>query len=172
MSVEEGYLLDTNVASAAFDKGNPAYDVIRKQLEQLDDTRGIVFICTISAGEVKYGLKVAPSIDADRQLLVQDAMAQYECLDVNHHTSESYSEIRANLFKKYSPKDRRNRLVRKHVEELIESTTGKELGIDENDLWIVSTAVEYNLVFVTRDQQEGMKRIVEAAGYASRTLYW
>ena len=59
----------------------------------------------------------------------------------------------------------------KHVEDLVEPTTGKELGIDENDLWIVSTAVEYNLVFITQDQKGSMRRIIEAAGYASRTLY-
>jgi len=60
----------------------------------------------------------------------------------------------------------------KRIEDLIEPTTGRELGIDENDLWIVSTAVECNLVFITRDQKGSMKRIIEAANYASRTLYW
>jgi predicted nucleic acid-binding protein len=99
-------------------------------------------------------------------------MAQYECLNIDRHTGEPYSYIRANLFKKYSPRTQRNRLTIKHIEDLIEPTTGKELGIDENDLWIVSTAVEYNLVFITRDQKGSMRRIVEAAGYESRTLFW
>lgn len=99
-------------------------------------------------------------------------MAQYECLDIDCNTSEPYSDIRASLFKKYSPRDRRNRLIMKRIEDLVEPTTGKELGIDENDLWIVSTAVEYNLVFITRDQKGSMRRIVEAANYTLRTLFW
>ncbi|MBL7208767.1 MAG: PIN domain-containing protein [Dehalococcoidia bacterium] len=169
-TIEEGYLLDTSVASAVFDKGSPGHFEVRNNLEQLGE--GIVYICPIAVSEIEYGLKVAPSIDSDRQLIVRSAMAQYECLDIDYYTSEPYSDIRANLFKKYSPRDRRNRLTMKRVEDLIEPTTGKELGIDENDLWIVSTAVEYNLVFITRDQKGSMKRIVEAADYTSRTLYW
>ena len=167
---EEGYLLDTSVASAVFDKGNPAHSMVRTSLEQLGE--GIVYICPISVGEIEYGLKVAPSIDLGRQSAVRGVMAQYVCLDIDQHTGESYSEIRANLFKKYSPRDRRNKLAVKRVEDLVEPTTGKELGIDENDLWVVSAAVQYNLVFITRDRKAGMKRIVEAADYASRTLYW
>jgi tRNA(fMet)-specific endonuclease VapC len=170
LGIKDGYLLDTNVASAVFDKGRPDHSMVRNNLEQLG--KGIVCICPISVGEIEYGLKVAPSVDLDRQFIVRDAMAQYECLDISRHTSEPYSDIRANLFKKYSPRDSRGRLTMKCVEDLIEPTTGKELGIDENDLWIVSTAVEYNLVFITRDRQGGMKRIIEAANYTFRTLYW
>ena len=170
MEIEEGYLLDTSVSSAVFDKGNPAHDEIREQLKQLGE--GIICICPVSVGEIEYGLKVAPSIDSSRQIMVRDIMAQYECADIDRHTSESYSNIRANLFKRFSPKNRRNRLIKKHVEDLVETTTGKELGIDENDLWIVSTAVEYNFVFITRDQKGGMKRVIEAADYISRTLFW
>jgi tRNA(fMet)-specific endonuclease VapC len=168
--IEEGYLLDTNIASAVFDKGRPDHSTVRNNLEQLGE--GVVYVCPISIGEIEYGLKVAPSIDSDRQLAVREAMEQYECLDISRHISEPYSEIRANLFKKYSPKNRRGRLTKRHVEDLIEPTTGIELGIDERDLWIVSTAVEYNLVFITQDQKGGMKRIIEVANYTFRTLYW
>lgn len=169
-NIEEGYLLDTSVASAVFDKGHPDHSKVRNNLEQLRE--GIVYICPISIGEIEYGLKVAPSINSGRQLIVRGAMAQYECLHIDRYTSEPYSDIRANLFNKYSPRDLRNRLTMKRIEDLIEPTTGKELGIDENDLWIVSIALEYNLVFITRDQKGSMKRIVEAANYTSRTLYW
>ena len=111
---EEVYLLDTSVASVVFDKVNPDHSTVRKNLEQLGE--GIIYICPVSVGEIEYGLKVAPSIDSSRQIMVQDAMAQYECLDIDRHASESYSDIRANLFRRYSPKDRRNRLIKKHVD--------------------------------------------------------
>lgn len=170
ISVEEGYLLDTSVASAVFDEGHRAHTEIRKHLEQFGE--GVIYICTVSVGEIKYGLKVAPSIDSGRQAMVHGAMTQYECLDIDLHCAEAYSDIRAALFKKYSPRDRRNRLAEKHIEDLAEPTTGKELGIDENDLWIVSAAVEYNLIFITRDQKGSMIRVIEAAGYLPRTLFW
>ena len=57
----------------------------------------------------------------------------------------------------------------KYVEDIIDRTTGKELGIQENDLWILSVAVQYNLVFVTNDR---MIRAIEATRYSDRTEYW
>jgi predicted nucleic acid-binding protein len=48
-------------------------------------------------------------------------------------------------------------------EALIERISGKSLGIDERDLLIASIAVQYNLILTTNDQNEGMKRIKEAA---------
>ena len=46
------------------------------------------------------------------------------------------------------------------------------MGIQENDLWIVSTAVQYNLVFVTDDRRGGMRNIIEKANYSHRTQFW
>ena len=96
-------------------------------------------------------------------------MASFNVLEITRYTARTYAEARANLFRKYSPRDRRGRLTAKYVEDLVERTTGKELGIQENDLWIVSTAVEQNLIFVTRDR---MQRVIDAAQYAQRTEYW
>lgn len=166
----EVYLLDTNIASAAFDKGNPNHNGIRERLELIGE--GCAYICSVSLGEIEYGLKVAPLIDTERQSVVREAMSQYECWGIDRHSAEAYSNIRATLFKKYSPRNRRGRLTTKRVEDLVEPTTGKELGIDENDLWIVSVAVQYNVVFVTWDQGGGMQRVIEAAEYSPRTEYW
>ena len=96
-------------------------------------------------------------------------MSRYRTLDVDRHTARTYAEIRANLFRTHSPKNRRGRLTKNYVEDLIDRTTGKELGIQENDLWIVSVAVQYNLTFVTGDR---MQRVIEAANYSDRTDYW
>jgi len=54
----------------------------------------------------------------------------------------------------------RNRLKEKRPEDLLDRTTSRELGIQENDLWIVSVAVQYNLRFITGDK---MDRILAAA---------
>ena len=42
----------------------------------------------------------------------------------------------------------------------MDSTTSKELGVQENDLWIVSVAIQYDLRFITTDK---MQRIAEVA---------
>ena len=96
-------------------------------------------------------------------------MASFKVLHVDQHTAKTYAEIRAKLFRTHAPRNRRGRLTKKYVEDLVDRTTGKELGIQENDLWIVSVAVQYNLIFVTNDK---MQRVIEAAIYADRTEYW
>lgn len=166
----EVYLLDTCIASAAWDQRNKAHSTIRPRLLQLDQER--MFISSPTIAEIEYGLKVAPSIDANRQHMVRQAMTAYQVLSVDKHTAEPYSNIRTELFKKYAKRDSRDRMKVRYVEDLVERTTGKELGIQENDLWILSVAVQYNLLFITGDRGGGMQRIVEAANYNHRTQYW
>jgi len=165
----EGYLLDTCVASAAWDMGNPCHRQVQNSLSQIDND--YVFISCITLAEIEYGLKTAPQIDAPRQKQVREEMSAYEVRDVNKHTAVHYSDIRAKLFNIYAPHENRNRRL-KYVENLCEETSGLTLGIQENDLWIVSVAVQYNFILVTRDRAGGMKRVVDAASYQSRTQYW
>ncbi len=169
MPPTEGYLLDTPVSSAAWDAVDRSHDAVRRRLAALD---GLLYVSSISAGEVEYGLGVSPAVDPQRHRDVRLAMSAYDVLDVNKHTGEAYGRIRANLFERYAPRNQRGRLTRKYVEDLTDPTTSKELGIQENDLWIVSVAVQYNLVLVTFDKAGGMRRIVEAADYLERTEFW
>ncbi len=167
MNSIEGYLLDTNIASASWDYGAPSHGCVRQRLEELGNA--LVYVAAVSIAEVEYGLQIAPSIDAQRQSTVRSAMASYRVLHVDQHTAQAYAEIRANLFRTHAPRNRRGRLTKKHVEELVDRTTGRELGIQENDLWIVSIAVQYNLKLVTNDR---MPRVIEAASYSDRTESW
>jgi len=166
----EGYLLDTNIASLAFDAGRKEHVEVRERLSKLGEET--IFICPVSVGEVEYGLKVACPADETRQNVVRKALGNYETLLIDRHTAESYSTIRAELFNKYGIKRSSGKFKTKYVEELIDPTSGKELGIQENDLWIASVAIQYNLVFITSDHAEGMRRIIEAAGHEARTEYW
>ena len=167
MTAIEGYLLDTSIASASWDRRAPRHSDVRRRLENLDSH--LVFVAAVSIAEVEYGLRVAPEIDSQRQSLVRNAMARFNVLEVTQHTARTYAEIRAKLFQAHAPRNRRGRLTQKYVEDIVETTTGKELGIQENDLWIVSTAVEQNLIFVTGDR---MCRVIEAAHYSERTEFW
>lgn len=163
----EGYLLDTSIASAAWDYGAPSHRIVRQRLERLGDAP--VSVAAVSIAEVEYGLQVAQYIDTQRQAAVRSAMASFHVLDVDRHTGETYAGIRANLFRKHSTRGNRGKLTKRYVEDLVDRTTGKQLGIQENDLWIVSVAVQYNLIFVTNDK---MRRVIEAAKYSERTDYW
>lgn len=167
MNSIEGYLLDTTIASASWDCGAPGHTNVRQRLEKLGNA--LVYVSAVSIAEVEYGLRTAPAIDVQRQSTVRDAMAGFKVLDVDRHTAEAYAEIRADLFRAHSPRNRRGRLTQRRVEDLVDRTTGKELGIQENDLWIVSVAVQYNLIFVTNDR---MQRVIDAATYSERTEFW
>lgn len=166
----EGYLLDTVIASWLWDGDNRNHAACRKWFAGLGDSP--VFVSAITLGEVAYGLGVSPAIDPQRHAQVRAAMTGYEVLRIDHHTGETYGVIRAALFARYSPRDVRGRLQKKTPEDLVEPTTGKALGIQENDLWIVSTAVQYDLQLVTSDRAEGMRRVLDAARYLHRTTFW
>lgn len=166
----EVYLLDTSIASAAWDRGHKAHTTVRNQLAQLAQDR--IFVSAITLAEIDFGLKVAPSIDVSRQKIVRGAMKTYQILAIDEHTAQPYSDIRATLFKKYSPKTIRGTMKLKYVEDFVDAVSGKQLGIQENDLWIVSLSVQYNYVLITADQGGGMRRVVEAASYQDRTKFW
>lgn len=69
--------------------------------------------------------------------------------------------LRGELFRRYAHRDKRGRIKAKRPEELRDTTSARELGIQENDLWIVSVALQYDLYLITRD--EHLKRILEIA---------
>ncbi len=166
----EGYLLDTSVASWVWDGGNPNHIFALTKLAELSDAP--VFVCAITIGEIERGLGVSLAMDAQRHVNVRRAMAGYEVLPIDHHTGRTYGEIWARLFNQYAPRNRRGRLTKKAPEDLVDPTTGRALGIQENDLWIVSVAVQYDLRFITGDKRGGMPRVLEAANYLHQAEFW
>lgn len=163
------YLLDTNVASWASYQGSRYHQQIRPQVDALGNDA--VFVCPVTLAEVEYGLNAAPMQETSRQN-IRNAIAEYQVLELNRHTAVEYGTIRARLFHRFAPRDNRNQFSSGYVEDLREPTTGKQLGIQENDLWIVSIAVQYNVVFITADRRGGMKNIVDAANHNDRTQFW
>jgi tRNA(fMet)-specific endonuclease VapC len=154
----DAYLLDTSIASIAFDAGNASHADVHRRLTELADAS--ISICAVSLGEVEYGLQVSPGIDPERHQLVRNNLLQYQILTIDRHTGKLYGELRGELFRKYGTRDARGRLKEKRPEDLLDRTTSWELGIQENDLWIVCVSVQYNLRFVTADK---MERILAAA---------
>ena len=162
------YLLDSNIPGIASYPGHNLHQSVISWLKQINESR--LYISSVSVGESKFGLNLNP-LPQNIQDDIQRVRDAYQILPIDHHTADEYAIIRAKLFNKYAPKDHRNKLKTRYVEDLCENTTGKELGIQENDLWIVSVAVQHHMKLVTTDKKGGMKKIVGIANYTNRTRF-
>ena len=166
---DEGYLLDTSIASIAVYERHRLHGEVRMRLDSMESD--IIFISAISVAESEYGLNLNP-LERHELQAIRKAIETYQIMPIDHHTAKVYGEIRAELFRSYAPRNNRAKVSTRYSEDLREPTSGKELGIQENDLWIVSVAVQYNLIFLTRDSAGGMQKIVEKANYVHRTEFW
>ena len=167
----DGYLLDTSVASWAWNEDSRHHQYARERLAQL--SYDLIFVSPFTLAEIEYGLQISTNMDAERRRAIRAAMGSYhQSLPIDKYTSEAYAAIRAALFQRFASRDLRQRFKTKRVEDLVDRTTGQALGIQENDLWIVSVAVQYDLRFVTGDRNTGMRRVLEAAQYTQSTEFW
>ena len=167
----DGYLLDTTAASALWDQRHHDHSKIKGFLRNVAESPTWVSIVVI--GEVEYGLKIVPQMDEDRQGEVRRQMARFlRILDVNKHTIEPFSDLRAALFKEYSPRDRRARLRTKWPEDLRERTTATELGVQENDIWIAAQAIQYNLMLITSDHMRRLQEVSATLTYPLQLAPW
>ncbi len=136
------YLFDTNIWSKWF-RSEP---FILNKIRQIDQN-STIYLSVVVWGEVIYGAKASEKFDFK---LYRDFIYQSKpvILPLDKSVSEVYGELRASLYKKYLS----NAKNKKHPEQLIDTTTATEIGIDENDLWIVSQAMAYNLTLITNDK--------------------
>ncbi len=153
-----GYILDTNVIRHWFDGDAGRFPAV-KSAADARAANSPLYVSAITLGEIEYGHAWNPAgAGAKRDEFVAFVRRQLpQILQVSRHTAEPYGRVRAQLAKRFPPEDGWNKKIR--PEQLYDPITARELGIDENDLWIVAQAVERNLVLVTSDK---MKRIREA----------
>ena len=156
----DSYLLDTNVASWLLDAGD------KKHQGALNFVKGVggddlIYLSRVTIAEIEYGYKINPNVDKARKKVIDQRIALFQLREINRHTTEPYSEIRAALFRQFAPRNKRNLPKSKRSESLIDRTTGKELGIQENDIWIAAIAVQYNLVLVTQDEMRNIQQVLK-----------
>jgi tRNA(fMet)-specific endonuclease VapC len=156
----QGYLLDTNIVSYWFDGKCPQNGAVAGHVARLPPGTPLA-ISAVTLGEIEYGMRVRSAdpdeIEAEFQAFILEQLPQV--LDVTRTTRTYYGILRARLFERFAPSESRRKGRR--PEQLTDPATGRELGIQENDLWIAAQAFEYNLVLVTND---GLVRIREAGG--------
>jgi predicted nucleic acid-binding protein len=142
----EIYLFDTNIWSKWF-RSEP---FMLNKIAQIDKTSRIFLSCVVW-GEVMYGAKANKAFDFKSYSEFIHHSAEPEILLIDKHVSDIYGELRASLFEKYLRKGKNKR-----PEQLINPVTATEIGIDENDLWIVAQAIAYNLTLVTNDKMHNI----------------
>jgi tRNA(fMet)-specific endonuclease VapC len=152
------YLLDTNIASALWDSNNPYHEHARKFVEGLGENR--VYISRFVEAEILYGHKVYAGSDPARRRIIEDRMRAFPLVkDVDKHTAEPYSDIRAALFSKFGDRDREGKMKKKRPESLVDKTTSEQLQIQENDLWMAALAVQHNMSLVSDDKMKRIKKV-------------
>lgn len=156
-----GYLLDTNIIRFWFDADRPEHAAVDRRIGQLPGASPLA-LSVITLGEIEYGHRVLHNASDPAQEegffdFVENRLPIK--LDVGRHTRTAYGSLRARLFERFAPRNRRKKSIR--PEELIDPTTSLELGIQENDLWIASQALEHNLVLVTHDKLTRIKEVAE-----------
>ncbi len=167
----DGYLFDTNAVSPLWNVRHSEHDIIKDFFASVSQSP--VWLSTIVLAEIEYGMKITPEMDIDSQNQVRHEMSNHPfILNIDKHTIGPYSDLRAELFKRFSPRDRRGRLTVKWPEDLIERTSAKELGVQENDIWIAAQAIQYNLILVTDDYMQRLVEVSESLDYPLQIARW
>lgn len=159
------YLLDTNILRYWYDTAcvEHAKVVGRVHAARLPDPQtnyvARLFVSIVTLGEIEYGHRVTHAPDPVKQADYARFVRQ-QCpvaLEMTLHVVEQYGEMRAWLFNNYGPRAKKSKA--KRAEELVNPATGKELGIDENDIWIAAQAKTHNLVLVTHDTRRNFGKV-------------
>jgi tRNA(fMet)-specific endonuclease VapC len=154
-------LVDTCIWSRWFDpKTRPE---IEAWLTNISGDRKL-YVSVVTWGEIEYGYKVQEDKQKSKEVEFRGFLDEKgpSTLDIDKHVVEPYGRLRAALFEKYGKSN-------KWPEELKDPTTAKELGIQENDLWIASQAISRNLILLTEDK---MYHLREVAGEELHVELW
>ena len=164
------FLLDTNIWEYWFNPAKePEHSNVLKHVSKLKNqceemkSSFRVWMSSVTWGELECGYQVQAdkehSLEAPfRQFIHKIAPKEFV---VNKHVACDYGRIRARLFEKYSPKEKKKKGLR--PEQLIDPVTSLQLRIQENDLWLVAQAITKGLVLVTNDRKS-LKPLLETAG--------
>jgi len=162
------FLLDTCIWSYWFNPNRLEHTKIKQQVESLAGN-SVLGISIITWGEIVYGHHVSGKkghpIQAEYLQFIKSKEPKTFKIDI--HTANTYGKLRAHLFDRYAPKEKRKKNLR--PEQLVNPVTSLELGIQENDLWIVAQAIVRGLTLVTHDK---FTHIREIAGSELHTKDW
>lgn len=164
----DGYLLDTPIISAYLDPTHQHHAMVLAAVEALT-AQEFRYISVVALAELATGVQFIEAfgkidVPAFRQRLIR--AREHSLLNVTQHTATAYAELKRAVAEKHMPKAMAKKATRpRFVEDWVDETSGKKLGIDENDLWMCAQAKERDLIFVTSD-----KKMVNRIGAANSDL--
>ena len=164
----DSYLIDTNVVIPLLRRSDPRSGAISTFITQVKQAGGRILVSIITVAEVEYGFyrrfgqQTSEGQASQERAAIEQFLLDHAPLPVDEHTAEPHARIRAELFRKFGTPTKKGKGIQEKVPEELR-TAGKELGIDERDLLIAATAVQYNLILLTSDTEGGMARILDAA---------
>jgi predicted nucleic acid-binding protein len=148
----------------------PEHANVSAHVQQAVTDASTLHVSVIAIGEISHGHAITTKPDPQKQAAFTAWIQQQfpNPLQITVHTAEHYGELRTTLFQQYAPKNK------KHVrtEDCFDQTTGKELGIQENDLWMTAQAAEHDLIFVTHDGMEHIKNAAKIYGIMKDPEDW
>jgi len=153
------YLLDINILSYWYDSRRPEHPMVLAHVKtvcQPDPQTQYVprlFISVVTLGEIEQGHRSAATPNASAQSEYMTFVREQcpEPLEITKHVAVPYGELKAWLFNKFSDKKKRTKAQR--AKQIVDPITARELGADENDIWIAAQAMTLNLVLVTHDSR-------------------
>ncbi|PHM10390.1 type II toxin-antitoxin system VapC family toxin [Nostoc sp. 'Peltigera malacea cyanobiont' DB3992] len=128
------YLLDTNHCSRIiFGETN----IIRRLQEHI----GLgVATSVIVQGELLYMVQKSSQQEANLRF-VRTFLQTIDLYPINGGVADVYGSLKGEIVKHFGPKDKAKR----------RKFTVQDLGFSDNDLWIASTALHYNLTVISAD---------------------
>ena len=153
------YLFDTNIVSYMMDENRVEFHRVKEFMDQQSIGDHNCSISCMTLAEILFGRYLQGFNEPEELGIIRSEVDKYSKIwYYDEHTLKYYAEIKATLFNKYYPRDQRKRVKKGYPEEIVDNVTGKSLGVQENDIWIVATAVQYRLKLITRDK---MKRLCQ-----------
>lgn len=171
------FLIDTQTIRYWYDTACPQHKAVVANIESLRqqveswEHKPRLLVSVITLGENEFGYRVNPSLSSSSKAEYFAFVTQRlgAALDVTKDTATAYGELRKRLFGKV-PKEKRRRKMR--PEQLIDPITSRELGIQENDLWLCAQAVAHDMVLVTNDAMRPIRSASEGMQPALRIQNW
>jgi tRNA(fMet)-specific endonuclease VapC len=147
-----GYLFDTCMVRNWYARNS----VVTERVDALDP-KSLLYVSSITLGEIEYGHTSPHATDKRKQAhfrrWITDTFEVPE-LHITAATALEYAKFRRRLFTRFTRCGK--------FTENCEDRLGAKIGIDENDLWLVAQACERKLKFITNDNMERIREIVDS----------
>jgi tRNA(fMet)-specific endonuclease VapC len=128
------YLLDTNHCSYIINNNPNVIIALRSR------SASEIGISIVTYGELLYMTEKSER-KAQNLIAVQSFLAGVDLYFIDEETAILYSQLKTAVFTRFAPKDKSKR----------RSISIGDLGFDDHDLWIASTAIQHSLILVSAD---------------------